>query len=246
MTLPMKGRIALVTGASRGIGLSISTKLAEAGAHVIALGRSLGEPRKLDQDDKFKSGKITPYSIDLRQYDQVYELARSLDVTFGKIDALVSCAAIVHPLAPLGEIDQNLWDETLSVNLTVNWHLIKAFDPLLKKSDAGRAVFFTSGVATLAWPNWAPYSVSKAGLDQLVRVYAAECSSGMIKANLFSPGPTRTGMRATVAPEEDPLTLPTPDEVAQKVIAMCLPAFSETGKIYDFRASRLMEFQRPC
>jgi NAD(P)-dependent dehydrogenase (short-subunit alcohol dehydrogenase family) len=119
-------------------------------------------------------------------------------------------------------------------------------DPLLKRSDAGRAVFVTSGIATLAYAYWAPYSVSKAALDVLVRTYAAETSSTSVRVNLFSPGATRTRMRAMVMPGEDPMTLPTPEQVAEKILDLCLPSFSETGKIYDFRSGKLQEFMRPA
>ena len=134
----------------------------------------------------------------------------------------------------------------MAVNVTANWHLIRAMDPLLKRSDAGRAVFMTSGIVASARAYWAPYSVSKAALDVLVRTYAAEVSSTPVRVNLFNPGPTRTGMRAMAMPGENPMTLPAPDDVAAKIVDLCVPSFSETGKLYDFRAGKLQEFMPPA
>ena len=133
-----------------------------------------------------------------------------------------------------------------AINVTANWHVIRACDPLLKRSDAGRAVFVSSGVATSAYAYWAPYSVSKGALDVLARTYASETSSTAVRVNLFNPGPTRTRMRALAMPGEDPLKLPTPEEVAEKLLDLCLPSFTETGKIYDFPAGKLQDFRRPA
>jgi NAD(P)-dependent dehydrogenase (short-subunit alcohol dehydrogenase family) len=134
----------------------------------------------------------------------------------------------------------------LAINVTANWHLIRASDPLLKRSDAGRAVFLSSGVASSARAYWAPYSVSKAALDVLARTYAAETSTTAVRVNLFNPGPTRTRMRAMAMPGEDPMKLPSPEEVAEKLLDLCLPGLTETGKIYDFPSGKFLEFQRPA
>ena len=163
-----------------------------------------------------------------------------------ELDILLGNAALGGVPSPLDHIEPKAWDDTMAVNVTANWHLIRAMDPLLKRSDAGRVVFVTSGIATLAHAYWAPYSVSKAALDVLARTYAAETTSTPVRVNLFSPGATRTRMRALVMPGEDPLTLPTPDEVAEKIFDLCLPSFSETGKIYDFRSGKLQDFMRPA
>jgi NAD(P)-dependent dehydrogenase (short-subunit alcohol dehydrogenase family) len=148
--------------------------------------------------------------------------------------------------SPLDHIEPKAWDDTFAVNVTANWHLIRAMDPLLKRSDAGRAVFITSGVATSARAYWAPYSVSKAALDVLARTYAEETSSTPVRVNLFNPGGTRTRMRALAMPGEDPMTLPTPEQVAEKILDLCLPSFTATGKLYDFPAGKLLEFVRPA
>jgi len=138
------------------------------------------------------------------------------------------------------------WDEVIAVNLTANWHLIRHMDALLRKSDAGRAVFLTSGAAANPRAYRGLYATSKAGLEALARVYADETKSTAVRVNIFNPGPTRTKMRAAVMPGEDPMTLPTPDVVAATIVPLCLPTFTETGKLYDFRAGKLMSFHPPA
>ena len=246
MTLPLADRIALVTGASRGIGYATALALARAGAHVVAVARTVGGLEELDDAVRAARGAATLTPLDMRDYPGIYRLATALNERYGRLDVLVGNAALAGVPSPLGHIEPKAWDDMMAVNVTANWHLIRAMDPLLKRSDAGRAVFVTSGIATLAYAYWAPYSVSKAALDVLVRTYAAETSSTRVRVNLFSPGPTRTRMRALVMPGEDPMTLPTPEQVAEKIVDLCLPSFSETGKIYDYRSGKLQEFMRPA
>ena len=133
----------------------------------------------------------------------------------------------------------------MAVNVTANWRLIRALDGLLKRSEAGRVVFVSSGVAALTLAYWGPYAVSKAALEALARTYAAETEKTPVRVNLFNPGPTRTRMRAQLMPGEDPATLPAPDAVAEKIVELCLPAFSETGRFYDFPSRKLMSFRKP-
>jgi NAD(P)-dependent dehydrogenase (short-subunit alcohol dehydrogenase family) len=184
--------------------------------------------------------------LDVRDYQGIYRLTPALNERYGKLDILVGNAAIAGVPSPLDHIEPKAWNDMIAINVTANWHLIRASDPLLKRSDAGRAVFVSSGVATSAYAYWAPYSVSKAALDVLARTYAAETSSTAVRVNLFNPGPTRTGMRAMAMPGEDPMKLPTPAQVAAKLVDLCLPSFTETGKIYDFPSGKLQEFRRPA
>jgi len=246
MPLPLAGRIALVTGASRGIGHATALALARAGAHVVAVARTVGGLEELDDAVRAAGSSATLVPLDMRDYDGLYRLAASLNERYARLDALVGNAAMGGVPSPLGHIEPKSWDEAMAVNVTANWHLIRAMDPLLKRSDAGRAVFITSGVATRARAYWAPYSVSKAALDVLARTYAAETSSTPVRVNLFNPGSTRTRMRALVMPGEDPMTLPTPEEVAEKILDLCLPSFAETGKLYDYRAGKLLDFVEPA
>jgi NAD(P)-dependent dehydrogenase (short-subunit alcohol dehydrogenase family) len=246
MPLPLADRIALVTGASRGIGYAAALALARAGAHVIAVARTVGGLEELDDAVRATGGSATLTPLDVRDYPGIYRLAAALNERYGRLDVLLGNAGLGGVPSPLDHIEPKAWDDSIAVNVTANWHFIRAMGPLLKRSDAGRAVFVTSGVATSAYAYWAPYSVSKAALDVLVRTYAAETSSTPVRVNLFSPGPTRTRMRALAMPGEDPATLPSPDQVAEKILDLCLPGFSETGKVYDYRAGKLQEFMRPA
>jgi len=246
MPLPLANRIALVTGASRGIGYATALALARSGAHVVAVARTVGGLEELDDAVRAAGGSATLTPLELRDYPGLYRLAAALNERYGRLDVLVGNAAVAGVPSPLGHIDPKAWDEAMAVNVTANWHLIRAMDPLLKRSDAGRAVFITSGIVASARAYWAPYSVSKAALDVLARTYAAETSSTPVRVNLFNPGPTRTRMRAIAMPGEDPMTLPTPEQVAEKIVDLCLTSFAETGKLYDFRAGKLLEFMPPA
>jgi NAD(P)-dependent dehydrogenase (short-subunit alcohol dehydrogenase family) len=246
MPQPLAGRIALITGASRGIGYATGIALARAGAHVVAVARTVGGLEELDDAVRAAGSAATLVPLDMRDYDGLYRLAAALNERHGRLDALVGNAAIAGVPSPLDHIEPKAWDEAFAVNVTANWHLIRAMDPLLRRSDAGRAVFVTSRASTLARAYWAPYSVSKAALDVLVRTYAAETSSTAVRVNLFDPGATRTRMRAMVMPGEDPMTLPTPAEVAEQIIGLCLPGFAQTGKLYEFRSGKLLQFMPPA
>jgi NAD(P)-dependent dehydrogenase (short-subunit alcohol dehydrogenase family) len=246
MPQPLAGRIALITGASRGIGYATGIALARAGAHVVAVARTVGGLEELDDAVRAAGSAATLVPLDMRDYDGLYRLAAALNERHGRLDALVGNAAIAGVPSPLDHIEPKAWDEAFAVNVTANWHLIRAMDPLLRRSDAGRAVFVTSRAATLARAYWAPYSVSKAALDVLARTYAAETSSTAVRVNLFDPGATRTRMRAMVMPGEDPMTLPTPAEAAEQIIGLCLPGFAETGKLYEFRSGKLLQFMPPA
>jgi len=246
MPPPLADRIALVTGASRGIGYAAALTLARAGAHVVAVARTVGGLEELDDAVRGAGGSATLTPLDMRDYAGLYRLGTALAERYGRLDVLIGNAAIAGVPSPLGHIEPKAWDETMAVNVTANWHLIRAMDPLLKRAEAGRAVFVTSGIVASARAYWAPYSVSKAALDVLARTYAAETSSTPVRVNLFNPGATRTRMRALAMPGEDPMTLPTPDDVAAKILDLCLPSFTETGKLYDFRAGKLLDFMPPA
>jgi len=246
MPQPLADRVALVTGASRGIGYAAALALARAGAHVVALARTVGGLEELDDAVRAAGSAATLVPLDMRDYDGLYRLAAGLNERHGRLDVLLGNAAVAGVPSPLDHIEPKAWDEAIAINVTANWHLIRAMDPLLKRSDAGRAVFITSGVAASARAYWAPYSVSKAALDVLVRTYAAETSLTPVRVNLFNPGPTRTRMRAQAMPGEDPMTLPPPEAVAEKIVELCLPSITETGKFYDFRAGKLLDFMAPA
>ncbi|HTV35397.1 MAG TPA: SDR family NAD(P)-dependent oxidoreductase [Xanthobacteraceae bacterium] len=245
MDKPLADRIALVTGATRGIGHALALALARAGAHVVATGRTQGALEELDDAVRAAGATATLVPLDMRDFPAIYRLATALNERHQRLDVLVGNAAIAGQRSPLGHIEPPAWDEAMAINLTANYHLIRAMDPLLRRSDAGRAVFMTSGAATHARAYSGPYSVSKAALNVLARTYAAETDSTPVRVNLFNPGPTRTRMRAQVMPGEDPMTLPTPEQVAEKIVPLCLPSFTATGKLYDYPAGKLLTFNEP-
>jgi NAD(P)-dependent dehydrogenase (short-subunit alcohol dehydrogenase family) len=246
MPQPLAGRIALVTGASRGIGYALSVALARAGAHIVAVARTVGGLEELDDAVKAAGSATTLVPLDMRDYDGFYRLAAALNERYRRLDVLVGNAAVGGQRSPLGHVMPPAWDEAMAINVTANYQLIRAVDGLLRRSDAGRAVFMTSGAATNTRAYAGPYSTSKAALNALARTYAAETEGTAVRVNLFNPGPTRTGMRAQVMPGEDPMTLPTPEQVAEKIVDLCLPSFLETGKLYDYRAGKLLEFKDPA
>jgi NAD(P)-dependent dehydrogenase (short-subunit alcohol dehydrogenase family) len=234
-TPPLAGRIALVTGASRGIGQATALALARAGAHVVAVARTVGALEELDDAIRAAGSTATLVPLDLKDTPGILRLAAALHERYQRLDVLIGNAGILGPLSPLGHVEPKAWDDVLAINVTANWHLIRAMDPLLRASTAGRAVFVTSGIAAHPRAYWGPYAISKAALDALARTYAAETASTRVRVNLFSPGPTRTRMRATAMPGEDPMTLKPPDPVAEQIVALCLPDFAETGRLYEYR-----------
>jgi NAD(P)-dependent dehydrogenase (short-subunit alcohol dehydrogenase family) len=246
MPPPLADRIALVTGASRGIGHATALALARAGAHIVAVARTVGGLEELDDAVKALGRSATLVPLDLRDYAGIDRLALALHQRFGRLDVLVGNAAILGPLSPLGHVQAKAWDEVMAVNVTANWRLICAMDQLLRHSDAGRAVFISSGVAAQAPAYWGPYAASKAALEALARTYAAESANTNVRVNLFTPGPIRTRMRAQAMPGEDPMTLETPDSVAEKIIELCLPNLSLNGKLYAYPERRFLDFRPPA
>jgi NAD(P)-dependent dehydrogenase (short-subunit alcohol dehydrogenase family) len=244
-TPPLASRIALVTGASRGIGPALARGLSRAGAPVVAVARTVGGLEELDDAIRADGGTATLVPLDLKDSDGIARLGAALNERYGRLDVMVGNAAVLGVLSPLGHIEPKVWDEALAINVTANWQLIRCMDPLLRQSDAGRVVFVTSGITANPRAYWGTYSVTKAALDALARTYAAETETTPVRVNLFNPGPTRTRMRASAMPGEDPMTLPTPDEVAAAMVPLCLPSFAESGRLYDFRRRRLLQFQPP-
>ena len=211
MTKPLADRIALVTGASRGIGNATARALAKAGAHIVAVARTQGGLEELDDEIRTDGGAATLVPLSLTDFEGIARLGAALHERHGKIDILVGNAGVAGPSSPLGHIELKPWNDVMAVNVTANFQLIRCMEPLLKQSDAGRAVFITSGAANKATAYVSPYAASKAALETLARAWAQETANTKLRVNLFNPGPIRTRMRATLMPGEDPATLDTPE-----------------------------------
>jgi NAD(P)-dependent dehydrogenase (short-subunit alcohol dehydrogenase family) len=230
----LEQRVALVTGASRGLGASAAVALAREGAHIIATARTEGGLSELDDAIKAVGGSATLVPLDIRDFDAIDRLGAAIFERWKRLDILVGNAGVLGKLTPMAHVDQKMWDEVMAVNVTANYRLIRSMDVLLRQSDAGRAVFVTSGLANKCWAYWGPYSISKAALEAMVKTYAAETATTTLKANCFSPGATRTGMRAKAMPGEDPMSLPHPDDVAAQIVPMCEPSFNDNGGVWKY------------
>jgi NAD(P)-dependent dehydrogenase (short-subunit alcohol dehydrogenase family) len=232
---PLSGRVALVTGASRGIGHAAALALARAGAHVVAVARTVGALEELDDQIRELGGSATLVPLDLKDAAAIDRLGLALFERWGRLDALLGNAGVLGAMTPLTHLQPKVWDELMAVNVTANYRLIRSMDPLLRASDAGRAVFVSSGAARKQLPFWGGYAVTKAALETMVLTYAEECAGTNVKANLFNPGATRTAMRAKAFPGEDPMTLPSPEDVAARLVELVLPAFEKNGELISFR-----------
>jgi NAD(P)-dependent dehydrogenase (short-subunit alcohol dehydrogenase family) len=237
----LAGKIALVTGASRGIGAAVAEGFAREGAHLVLAARTPGGLEEVDDKIRAAGGSATLVPLDLTDFIKIDELAAALHERYGRLDILVGNAAEFGIFSPLGHIDPKLWGEIIDLNLTANWRLIRAMDPLLRAAEHGRAIFVTSGIARAPRAYWGPYAVSKAGLEALVKTYAAEIEKTKVRANLLGPGVVRTRLRARVFPGEDPLSLPPPETVVEAFIQLALPECARNGDIVD--ASDLIDTQ---
>jgi NAD(P)-dependent dehydrogenase (short-subunit alcohol dehydrogenase family) len=231
----LAGRVALVTGASRGIGRAVALALSAAGAHVVIVGRTKGALEELDDAIRVQGGTATLVQLDMRKPDRVDALGPGIFERWGKLDIVVANAGILGPLSPLAHVSNENWADVMEVNLNANWRLIRTLDPLLKRSDAGRAIFVSSGAASAKNAYWGPYAVSKAGLEALVKTYAHEVESTGIRANIINPGPIRTAMRAKAFPGEDPATLATPEAIAPLFVELADPGLKANGLVFNFR-----------
>jgi NAD(P)-dependent dehydrogenase (short-subunit alcohol dehydrogenase family) len=235
MTKPLEGRLALVTGASRGIGRAAAIALGAAGAHVICVARTVGGLEEADDEIRKAGGSATLVPLNLKDFAAIDRLGASIFERWGKLDALLGNAGILGALTPLTHMEPKVFQELLDTNVTANWRLIRSLDPLLRLSDAGRALFVTSGAARKHVPFWGGYAMSKSALEIVALTYAAECEGTPVKVNLLNPGPMRTLMRAKAMPGEDPSDLPRPEEMAYKIVEMLSPDYALNETIINFR-----------
>jgi len=231
----LEGRIALVTGASRGIGRASAIALAKAGAHVILVARTVGGLEETDDEIQKAGGTATLVPMNLRDFDAIDRLGASIHERWGRLDALLGNAGVLGQLTPVTHLDPKTYQEVIDVNVTANWRLIRSLDPLLRKSDAGRVLFVTSGAARKHVPYWGIYALSKSALEILALTYAAECEQTSVKVNLINPGPMRTLMRQKAMPGEDPAYLVKPEEMAFKVVEMLAPSYTLNETIINFQ-----------
>src|SRR3954465_1210818 len=227
----LKGRIALITGASRGLGAAAAVAFAREGAHCVLVARTVGGLEAVDDQIKaLGSEGATLVPLDVTDGPGIDRLGAALYERFGKLDILMGNAGVLGTLSPIGHIEPATFERILAVNVTANWRLIRSLDPLLQRSDAGRAIFVTSGISRRIIPYWSAYATSKAALDMMVGTYAAECAHTKVRVNLYNPGPTRTAMRSDAFPGENPATLLLPEAHGEGLIKLALPSCTMNGE----------------
>ena len=227
----LEGRIAVITGASRGIGAAVARRFAREGAHVVLVARTVGGLEEVDDAVQADGGTATLVPLDLLDFAAIDRLGGTIAERHGRLDILVGNAATLGGLRPMGHFPPDEWERVFALNVTANWRLIRSFDVLLRASDAGRAIFVTSGAARMSVAYWGAYSASKAALESIARIYAAEVAKTTVRVNLLDPGEVRTRMRAEAMPGEDPMTLPHPDEIAGAFVDLAAPDCRLNGEI---------------
>jgi len=230
----LEGRVALITGASRGIGRAVARRFANEGAHVILVATTTGALEEIDDEIFSETGNhATLVPLDLTDFGGIDHLGQAIFDRHARLDILIGNAGILGTLTPLGHLKPETWEKVMAVNLTANWRLLRSMDPLLQQSDAGRATFVTSTVGAEARAYWSAYSVSKAGLEMMTKIYAQEVANTSVRANLMNPGATRTAMRAQAMPGEDPGNLKSPDDLTETFVRMSEPSWDANGVLVD-------------
>jgi NAD(P)-dependent dehydrogenase (short-subunit alcohol dehydrogenase family) len=225
----LAGSIALVTGASRGIGAATAVELARLGAHVVITARTQGGIEETDDAIRAIGGGATLLPLDLAEGDQIDAIGPSIHQRFGRLDVLVHNAGSLGRLTPVAHILPNDWADVIAVNLTAAWHLIRTCDPLLRNASDGRAVFVTDERARTPKAYWGAYGATKAGMEHLVLTWADEVKTTRLRVNLFDPGVVGTRLRASAFPGEEPASLAQPHDVAPLLAALCTPAEQRHG-----------------
>ena len=231
----LAGRLALVTGASRGIGAAVARRFAAEGAHVILVARTVGGLEELDDEIHNAGGHATLVPLNLRDFDKIDQMGGGLYQRFGKLDVLVGNAGVLGTLSPTGHVLPQTWQEVIDVNLTANWRLIRSMDPLLRRSEAGRAIFTTCAAARDATPYWGAYAASKAALETMVKIYAGELGQTKARANLVDPGIVATKLRTQGFPGEDQARLASPEDVTEPFVALAAADCTRNGEIVGLR-----------
>jgi NAD(P)-dependent dehydrogenase (short-subunit alcohol dehydrogenase family) len=246
MALTFKGRVALVTGATRGIGRALAIGLAGAGAHVIAVGRTTGALEELDDEIVAAGGSATLAPLDLKDGEGIDRLGKAVLERWGRLDVLIANAGILGVITPLAHMEEKTFTDVMAVNVTANWRLIRALDPALRAAEAGRVAVLSSSAAWRMRPYWGAYAVSKAAVEVLARTYAEETrTTSPVVVTLVNPGATRTRMRAAAMPGEDPASVKTPESIVPEILALCAPDWRETGKLWDCTSGRVLAHHEP-
>jgi NAD(P)-dependent dehydrogenase (short-subunit alcohol dehydrogenase family) len=229
---PLEGSVALVTGASRGIGAAVALELARLGAHCVLTARTQGALEELDDGIRAAGGSATLFPLDLmKDAEKLDLLGPSIVNRFGRLDILVHAAGVLSKLTPVAHIMPRDWQEAVAVNLTACWRLVRTCDPPLRAAPAGRAVLLTDGLVAEPRAYWGLYGFGKAGQEHLARSWAAEVTNTRLRVNLFDPGPVATKLRGMAMPGENPATLAQPADVAPAIAALCLPAEARNGAV---------------
>ena len=226
----LAGRVALITGASRGLGAAAALAYAAEGAHCVLVARTVGGLEEVDDRIKAIGGAATLVPLDITDGPGIDRLGQALFDRFGRLDVLLGNAAILGTLSPMGHFEPKVFEQVMAVNVTANWRLIRSMDPLLRRSDAGRAIFVTSGASRRIIPYWGAYATSKAALDMMVGIYAAEVVHTQVKVNLFNPGPMRTFMRREAFPGEDEAQQIPPEAHGESLIQLAMPSCTMNGE----------------
>jgi len=228
----LAGRLALITGASRGIGWAVALRFAREGADVILVARTQGALEELDDEIRGLGRQAVLVPADLTDFGVIDQMGAAVLERWGRLDVLVGNAGALGVLGPVSQTGPALWEQVFAINVTANWRLIRSFDPLLRASDAGRAIFVTTGVSG-GRAYWGAYAASKAALEALARTYAEEVAKTAVRVNVINPGGTRTRMRAEAYPGEDPMTLKTPDDIAGLFVDMAEPSWTANGEVVN-------------
>lgn len=239
MKRKLEGRIALITGASRGIGAAVAKRFAREGAHVILVARTIGALEAIDDEIQQAGGQSTLVPMDLLKQDLLDLLGKTIAERFGKLDILVGNAAMLGGLSPMVHYTPEIWDKVIQLNLNSQWRLLRSVHPLLKQSEAGRVIMVTSGITKEATPYWGPYAVSKAALEMMVRTYAAENETiSHIKANLLNPGMIATNMLSEAMPGIDLSKQTSPESITQEFVQLASVECQANGQLFSCQAKR--------
>lgn len=237
----LSGKIALITGASKGIGAAVAKRFVQEGAHVILISRNIEDLREIDDEikklvlNKKEESDTTLVQLDLLEFEKIKELSDLISKRFGRLDIFVASAGILGELCPVQDYDPGVWESIIGTNFNANWYLIKNLDPLLKCSETGRAIFVTSDVGQSPnfYPYWGPYAASKAALEAMIKVYAAETKHTKLCINIVQPGTINSGVYKQAFPGQDASKLPLPEELTDKFVELASENCNVSGEVFQ-------------